>query len=110
MTCTEESAGVKREAREPGSFRRGSSEQAGADFVIFIRDKLTGELAGSALFATTPQTGLYCVAAYDRERFSRPVGHIVQAVAMDYMKKEVSDGMRLESGLILEMWTVIKNL
>lgn len=58
----------------------------GNDFVIFIRDKISKELAGSALFAATPQTGLYCVAAYDRERFSRPVGHIIQAVAMNYMK------------------------
>ena len=61
---------------------------AGNDFVIFIRDKASKALAGSALFAATPQTGLYCVAAYDRERFSRPVGHIVQAVAMDYMKNK----------------------
>lgn len=67
---------------------RDNNEQVGFDFVIFIRDKVTKELAGSALFATTPRTGLYCVAAYDRERFSRPVGHIVQVVAMDYMKNK----------------------
>lgn len=63
------------------------SDQTGYDFVIFIRDKVTNELAGGALFSTTPQTGLYCVAAYDRSRFRKPTGHIVQAVAMDYMRK-----------------------
>lgn len=66
---------------------RENNDIMGYDFVIFIRDKKTRELAGSSLFATTPQSGLYCVAAYDRERFSKPVGHIVQAVAMEYMRK-----------------------
>ena len=67
---------------------RENNDDVGWDFVVFIRDKRTGVLAGCALFCTTPQTGLYSVAAYDRERFSKPVGHIVQAAAMDYMRKK----------------------
>lgn len=67
---------------------RENSEKTGYDFVVFIRDRETFALAGSALFAATPQSGLYCVAAYDRKRFAKPVGHIVQAAAMEYMKKK----------------------
>ena len=65
---------------------RSGSDKVGRSFLVFIRDKETKALAGSALFDSTPQTGLYCVAAYDRSRFSKPVGHIVQAVAMDKMR------------------------
>ena len=59
----------------------------GRSFLIFIRDKDTKALAGSALFDTTLRTGLYCVAAYDRTRFSKPVGHIVQAIAMEKIRE-----------------------
>lgn len=65
---------------------RNNSIITGYDFLVFIRDKETGELAGAAAFICTPQTGIYSVAAYDRERFNKPVGHVVQAAAMDYMK------------------------
>ena len=67
---------------------RESSETKGWSFLVFIRDKASRQLAGSALFNTTPQTGFYCVAAYDRSRFSKPVGHIVQAVAMERMREK----------------------
>lgn len=65
-----------------------NDESNGYSFVIFIRDKKDNKLAGSALFDSTPQTGLYCVAVYDRSKFSKPVGHIVQAVAMEKMKEQ----------------------
>ncbi len=65
---------------------RDSSPEKGRSFLVFIRDKATGRLAGSALFDATPRTGTYCVAAYDRSRFSKPVGHIVQAVAMERLR------------------------
>ena len=64
-----------------------NTKGTGRSFLIFIRDKESRRLAGSALFDSTPQTGLYCVAAYDRSRFSKPVGHIVQAVAMEHMRE-----------------------
>ena len=66
---------------------RESSAVKGWSFLVFIRDKATRQLAGSALFDSTPQTSTYCVAAYDRSRFSKPVGHIVQAVAMEHMRE-----------------------
>lgn len=67
---------------------RESSAEKGRSFLVFIRDKESKQLAGSALFDTNPQTGIYCVAAYDRSRFSKPVGHIVQAVAMERMREK----------------------
>ncbi len=67
---------------------KDNSDGTGWDFIVSIRDKGTRENAGFALFSATPQTGLYSVAVYDRERFSRPVGHIVQAAAMDYMRSK----------------------
>ena len=67
---------------------RESCPEKGWSFLVFIRDKRTNQLAGSALFNTTPQTGYYCVAAYDRSRFAKPVGHIVQAVAMERMREK----------------------
>ena len=62
------------------------SDTVGRSFLIFIRDKQTKELAGAALFDTTFTHGLYCVAAYDRSRFSKPVGHVIQAYAMGKMR------------------------
>ena len=67
---------------------RESCPEKGWSFLVFIRDRQTGQLAGSALFNTTPQSGFYCVAAYDRSRFAKPVGHIVQAVAMERMREK----------------------
>ena len=63
------------------------NDQVGHSFVVFIRDKHTHALAGAALFDATPSCAYYCVAAYDRSRFSKPVGHIVQAVAMMKLKE-----------------------
>lgn len=67
---------------------KNNGDDTGWDFIVSIRDKGTKENAGFALFSATPQTGLYSVAVYDRERFSRPVGHVVQAAAMDYMRSK----------------------
>lgn len=67
---------------------RESCHEKGWSFLVFIRDRQSGVLVGSALFNTTPQTGYYCVAAYDRSRFARPVGHIVQAIAMQRMREK----------------------
>lgn len=62
------------------------NRDVGRSFFILIRDKETKELAGAALFDTTVQSGEYSVAVYDRSRFSKPVGHIIQAVAMKKMQ------------------------
>ena len=62
------------------------NDTVGHSFVVMITDKTTNELAGAALFNTTHTTGIYSVAVYDRTRFSRPVGHIVQAVAINKMR------------------------
>lgn len=68
------------------SIERGS-DSIGHSFTVFIRDKRTNSLAGAALFEATPSCAYYCVAAYDRSRFSKPVGHIVQAAAIDKLKE-----------------------
>ena len=78
-------------AVKPASIRQdviNEGKEKGWSFLVFIRDKESKQLAGSALFDTNPQTGIYCVAAYDRSRFSKPVGHIVQAVAMERMREK----------------------
>lgn len=62
-------------------------DRVGKGFLVVIRDKVASKLAGAALFDTTQTTGLYCVAAYDRTRFAKPVGHIVQAAAMRRMQE-----------------------
>ncbi|MCR5225688.1 MAG: hypothetical protein K6E27_00550 [Eubacterium sp.] len=67
---------------------RNNTSCSGFDFVVFIREKITKELVGAALFTATPQSGLYSVAAYDRSRFSKPVGHIIQAFSMNYMRNK----------------------
>lgn len=66
---------------------RNSTDCTGYSFLILIRDRQTDQLAGSALFDATPSCAYYCAAVYDRSRFSKPVGHIVQAVAMKRLKE-----------------------
>lgn len=63
------------------------SRKIGHSFVIFIKDRDTHTLVGAALFDATPSCAYYCVAVYDRSRFSKPVGHVVQAIAMLKLKE-----------------------
>ncbi len=67
---------------------KANSDENGWDFVVSLRDRVTKELTGMALFVATPQTSYYAVGAYDRSRFAKPIGHAAQAVAIEYMKSK----------------------
>ena len=55
------------------------------DFVVLLYDE-EGGLIGASLYSTTGSVGSYSVAAYKRELFSQPVGHISQWLAIQHMK------------------------
>lgn len=55
------------------------------DFVVLLYDEKQ-ELIGASLFSTTNSMGNYSVAAYKRELFDQPVGHVSQWIAIKHMK------------------------
>ena len=57
------------------------------DFAVFQYDKETGELDGASLFTATHSHCYYSVAVYNRDKFERPIGHMAQDVAMNYLRE-----------------------
>lgn len=60
--------------------------QAGAAFLVYLRDD-GDRMVGGGLFHLTRDEGLYAVAAYDRNLFDKPLGHVVQFRAIEEMKR-----------------------
>lgn len=60
--------------------------QDGTSFLVGLRDMNTKRLTGAGFFQTTRDEGLYAVAAYDRALFNKPLGHVVQFLAIKHMK------------------------
>lgn len=58
----------------------------GMAFLIFLRNDL-GEMIGGGLFIHSKQECFYGVGAYDRSLFDKPLGHVVQYIAIEEMKK-----------------------
>jgi FemAB family protein len=58
----------------------------GNAFLIYLLDT-SSKMVGGGFFLTTKQEGLYGVAAYDRTLFDDPLGHVVQFIAIQEMKK-----------------------
>lgn len=58
----------------------------GAAFLVTLRDA-GGRMVGGGFFQISGQEGLYAVAAYDRSLFDKPLGHVVQAEAIEYMQQ-----------------------
>lgn len=56
------------------------------DFVILLHDK-EDRLIGASLYSTTGSMGSYSVAAYRRELFDQPIGHMSQWMAIKHMKE-----------------------
>ncbi len=56
------------------------------NFVILLYD-IEDNLIGASLFRVSGSVGLYSVAAYKRELFKKPVGHISQWIAIKHMKE-----------------------
>ncbi len=59
---------------------------AGKAFLVIIRDLSDERLVGGAFFQHSKHESLYSVAAYDRALKSKPLGHIAQQLAIEYMK------------------------
>lgn len=60
--------------------------QSGTGFLVGLRDLESGRLTGAGFFQNTRDEGVYAVAAYDRALFDKPLGHIVQFIAIKHMK------------------------
>ncbi|PAR19737.1 hypothetical protein [Vibrio metoecus] len=56
----------------------------GDAFLVTLRDE-TNELVGAGLFVYNSQCGLYGSAAYRRDLFAEPLGHVVQYKALEVM-------------------------
>ncbi len=55
-------------------------------FLIYLLNN-DGEMDGAGFFNFTKDEGLYSVAAYKRELFDKPLGHVVQYRAIEELKK-----------------------
>ncbi len=55
-------------------------------FLIYLKS-CDGEMDGGGFFNFTRDEGLYAVAAYKRELFDKPLGHIVQYRAIEELKR-----------------------
>ncbi|MDO8651864.1 MAG: FemAB family protein [Undibacterium sp.] len=60
----------------------------GEAMLIVLRDATNSHrMVGAGFFQMTRDEGVYAVAAYDRELFDMPVGHVVQMSAIEIMKQ-----------------------
>jgi len=58
----------------------------GNAFLIALRDN-NRTLVGGGFFQHTRDEGMYAVAAYDRKQFDKPIGHLVQWLAIKELKR-----------------------
>jgi FemAB family protein len=76
--------------RETRSFKTWEMQyediKSGKSFLVWLRDK-SSTLVGGGYFDVTRDEGLYDCGAYDRELFSMPLGHVVQFLAIQELKK-----------------------
>jgi len=59
---------------------------SGDAFLVSLRDPATGRMVGAGFFQLTRDEGFYAVAAYDRSQFDKPLGHVLQQVAIEQLK------------------------
>jgi FemAB family protein len=59
---------------------------AGEALLVSLADA-QGEMVGAGYFQITDREALYSVAAYDRSLFDKPLGHVVQARAIEEFKR-----------------------
>jgi len=59
----------------------------GEAFLTCLRDPADGNLVGGGFFQHTRDEGVYAVAVYDRRLFDKPLGHVVQQIAIERMKE-----------------------
>jgi len=58
----------------------------GEAILVFLRDA-EGRMVGGGFFQFTQDEALYSVAAYDRTLFQKPLGHVVQAAAIEEFRR-----------------------
>ncbi|HEY0956422.1 MAG TPA: FemAB family protein [Roseateles sp.] len=55
-------------------------------FVVLLRDPADGRLVGGGFIEHTRDEAMYGVGVYDRSLFDKPLGHVVQQVAIERLK------------------------
>tara|TARA_B110000459_G_C16544220_1_gene463472 strand:- start:15 stop:1076 length:1062 start_codon:yes stop_codon:yes gene_type:complete len=76
----QEVSGKKTRSTESWNFQRDCIANNEA-FLVCLRDE-TDKLIGAGYFSFTSDEGVYAIAAYDRNLFEKPLGHIVQFKAI----------------------------
>ena len=61
--------------------------ECGKGFLVWLRDP-AGKMVGGGFFNFTAHECVYAVAAYERELFDKPLGHVVQFRAIEEMLKK----------------------
>lgn len=68
--------------------------EKGEAFLVSIRDAQK-QMVGGGLFGLSRAQGHYAVGAYDRSLFDKPLGHIVQMRAIEYLKEKGATWYRI---------------
>lgn len=66
----------------------------GTGFLVYLSNE-QNEMVGAGFFNTTRDEGLYAVAAYRRDLFDKPLGHVVQYCAIEEFKARGIDWYRI---------------
>ena len=61
---------------------------SGEAFLVTLRSLSDNTLVGAGLFTYTKDEGTYSVGVYDRRLFEKPLGHAVQQLAIERLKKK----------------------
>ena len=59
---------------------------SGHAFLVSLRNKEDARLVGGGFFEITRDEGSYSVAVYNRSLFAKPLGHVLQQLAIEHMK------------------------
>ena len=59
---------------------------SGNAFAVMLYHPISGSLVGGGLFHINRDMGHYGVGVYDRDLFDKPIGHVVQQLAIEHMK------------------------
>jgi FemAB family protein len=75
-----------RETRSAATWQaQGACINAGEGFAVLLRDA-DNRLVGAGIFHCSHATASYATGIYDRSLFKSPIGHLVQALAIEEMK------------------------
>lgn len=66
--------------------RQLESIKEGASFLVYLKNE-QNRMVGGGYFQISRDEGIYAVAAYDRDLFDKPLGHVVQYHAIQEMQR-----------------------